>query len=181
MIVATTAPERAATAAANAMRRHIGTTAGGMGCEPVVSNAPSRARRTSWTSAIRCFGFLCRHRRRYRAERGREVGRKPCPVWIPREHRGQRLRHVVAVEGAPCGEALVEHAAERPDVGALVDRPPARLLGAHVGNGPEDHARRRGWAVIVGDCSTSAAVRSLRRRPSPSPARSPGPSPCRPA
>ena len=49
-------------------------------------------------------------------------------------------------------EALEQHAAERPDVGAPVDRRAARLLGAHVGRGAEDHARagsRR--RVMVGE------------------------------
>ena len=43
-------------------------------------------------------------------------------------------------------EHLVEHAAERPDVGALVHRLAARLLRAHVGGRAEDHPglRHRG-------------------------------------
>ena len=46
-------------------------------------------------------------------------------------------------EGRAAREHLVEHAAERPDVGPLVDRLSARLLGAHVGRGPEDDAFAR--------------------------------------
>ena len=44
--------------------------------------------------------------------------------------------------GLAAGEHLVQHAAERPDVGALVDRFAARLFGAHVRRGAENHARR---------------------------------------
>ena len=44
---------------------------------------------------------------------------------------------VAPPKAATAGEHLVEHAAERPDVGALVDRLTARLLGTHVGRGAE--------------------------------------------
>ena len=36
-------------------------------------------------------------------------------------------------------EHFMKHAAERPDVGPLVDRQTARLLRAHIGGRPEDH------------------------------------------
>ena len=45
-----------------------------------------------------------------------------------------------ACERRSPGQHFVEHAAERPDVGALVDRLAARLLGAHVGRGAKNHA-----------------------------------------
>ena len=58
------------------------------------------------------------------------------------------------------GQHLVEHAAERPDVGAPVDRFAARLLGAHVGGRAEDHAGRSpAGHVMVGD------IRQASRRP----------------
>ena len=41
------------------------------------------------------------------------------------------------------GQALPQHAAERPDVAALVDVLAARLLRAHVGRRAEDHAGHR--------------------------------------
>ncbi len=42
----------------------------------------------------------------------------------------------------PC-EHFVQHAAERPDIGALVDCLSARLFGTHVGGGSQDDARAR--------------------------------------
>ena len=91
-----------------------------------------------------------------------------------------RTAAIVSETVSPCerraaGQHLVEHAAERPDVGPLVDGLPARLLGAHVGGGAEDDAlavradgdRRR--LREIGD-------RPIRRR-SPSPGRSRAPSP----
>ena len=78
-----------------------------------------------------------------------------------------------AKRGSP-REHLVEHAAERPDVGALVDRLPARLLRAHVGGGPEDqpfaraadrHRRRLRRdpvaGVVTGDRFRQAEVEHL--------------------
>ena len=50
------------------------------------------------------------------------------------------LGDVFAAEGLLAGEHLVDHAAKRPDVGPLVDRPPARLLRTHVRRRPENHA-----------------------------------------
>ena len=61
-------------------------------------------------------------------------------------------------------EHFVQHAAERPDVRALVDRLPARLFGAHVGGRAENHAfarRRR---------RSPSATASTSRVPTRSPA-----------
>ena len=57
------------------------------------------------------------------------------------------------------GQHLVQHAAERPDVGALVDRLPARLLRAHVRGGAENDALAR-----PADASSSATASDRRRR-----------------
>ena len=57
----------------------------------------------------------------------------------------------LAGERRPAGQHLVEHAAERPDVGPLVDRLAARLLGAHVGRGAEERPSRVPPIVTVGD------------------------------
>ena len=56
---------------------------------------------------------------------------------------GERVGDRLAAERGAAGEHLVEHAAERPDVGALVDGLAARLLGTHVGGRAEDHALAR--------------------------------------
>ena len=40
----------------------------------------------------------------------------------------------------PGRQHLVQHAAERPDVGPLVDRLPTCLLGTHVGGRARNHA-----------------------------------------
>ena len=86
------------------------------------------------------------------------------------------------VERAAARQHLVQHAAEGPDVGALVHRLAARLLRRHVRRGAEDHAHAASCAgdVIVGESSRSPTV--WRRRaepPAPWPGRSRAPSPCR--
>ena len=79
------------------------------------------------------------------------------------------------------GEHLEQHRAERPDVGALVDGPAARLLGRHVGGRAENHPRLRHGrrrdgrrlAMTLGDAPDAPAGPSLWR------ARSRAPSRCR--
>ena len=56
------------------------------------------------------------------------------------EHARERARDVLAEERGLARQHLVEHAAERPDVGAPVDGFAARLLGAHVRRRAEHHA-----------------------------------------
>ena len=71
---------------------------------------------------------------------------------------GQRVGDVVALEGAPAGQHLVEHAAERPDVAALVDRPaPAPAPGScrPPCRGSSRRLSSSPGVVIVGDCDTS--------------------------
>ena len=90
---------------------------------------------------------------------------------------------VSAGEERLAGEHLVEHDAERPDVGPLVDRSAARLLGRHVGRGAEDDAElravHRGERRRVHDRRRAREIgRGGRRaapRPSPWPARNRGP------
>ena len=55
----------------------------------------------------------------------------------------QRRDRVRSGEGPLEREGLVHHDAERPDVGALVDRHGRRLLGRHVARGPDDFADAR--------------------------------------
>ena len=62
------------------------------------------------------------------------------PVRLARELSGQHFAHCLAGEELLTGEHLEQHDAEGPDVGALVDRLAAGLLGGHVGSGAEDQA-----------------------------------------
>ncbi len=64
--------------------------------------------------------------------------RKPLPRGGALQDAGDRVRDGLALKDSVTGERFVETAPERPDVGALVDRFAACLLGAHVGDGPED-------------------------------------------
>ena len=64
--------------------------------------------------------------------------RQRSPVRLALEHLRNRVRDGVSRERKPAGQHLVEQAAECPDVGTLVDRKAARLLGAHVGGGADD-------------------------------------------
>ena len=78
-----------------------------------------------------------------RPQRRRHARRQLREVGLLVHDRAQHVRHRLAVEGAPAGEHLVEHAAEGPDVRAAVDGLAARLLRAHVAGGAEQHARLR--------------------------------------
>ena len=76
-----------------------------------------------------------------RTQSSRRLGGKEAPVGRLLEDRSERIGACRAGERAPAGEHLEEHAPERPDVGASIQRLPAPLLGAHVGPGAE-HSRR---------------------------------------
>ncbi len=62
---------------------------------------------------------------------------------LARHHVGECFGDGLGAEQSLAGQHLVEHDAERPDVGALVDRLPLGLLGTHVRRGAEDHPRLR--------------------------------------
>src|SRR5262249_56351718 len=66
-------------------------------------------------------------------------GRKRIPIRLAAYDRRQGVCEGFTGEGLLSGEHLIEHATERPDVRALVDRFPLRLLRAHVSSRPEDH------------------------------------------
>ena len=104
------------------------------------SKAPSIARRTSAMSWNRCRRSFCRQRCRHSRSAAGVSRRERRPVGLRLDHVGEHLGDAVARERRRAGQHLVEHAAERPDVAALVDRPSARLLGAHVRRGAEQHA-----------------------------------------
>ena len=109
--------------------------------------------------ALEAAAKQARHGRRRRR-------RQQVPVEVRAQHGRQRVRDGLALEQALAGEHLEQHDAEGPDVGALVGRPPARLLGAHVGRGAEDDAHLRcGEDVSVGEWpgSALAAARSFER------------------
>ena len=79
------------------------------------------------------------------------------------QDRREHVRHRLAVEQARAGQHLVEHDAERPDVGALVDSLALGLLGRHVRRGAEDDAELRAErAVSVGEFSGVGARRAPR-------------------
>ena len=56
------------------------------------------------------------------------------------QHRRKHLGHVSAIEPGAPRQHLVEDDAERPDVGAAIDRLALGLLRGHVGGSPEDDA-----------------------------------------
>ena len=64
------------------------------------------------------------------------------------EDSSQGVGHRIAAEGPPPRQHFEEDASEGPDVGALVDREPSRLFGAHVGRRTQDAAVRR---LVIGD------------------------------
>ena len=65
------------------------------------------------------------------------------PVRFLRDDRAQDVGGGFAVERARRGEHVEEHAAQRPQIGASIDRASARLLGRHLRGGAEDDARLR--------------------------------------
>ncbi len=82
------------------------------------------------------------------AEQASHVSRKPGgelrPVGLALDDPRQDVRQRLALDDAPTRQALVEHAAEGPDVGTAVDRLAPRLLRRHVGGGAQDHAGHGG-------------------------------------
>ena len=108
--------------------------------------------------------------------RGGVRGGQRLPVRLALQDARDHVGHRLAREGLAPGEAFVEHAAERPDVGALVDRAAARLLGAHVRRGAENDAGARVLpCVIVGECErfTSELDAGAACRPSRDRSRAP--------
>ncbi len=80
-----------------------------------------------------------------RVERSRRVGPELGDLRRLLEEDFPEDGHdVLAAEGRDAGEALEEHAPERKDVRASVERgPAARLLGRHVAGRPDEHSSGR--------------------------------------
>ena len=82
------------------------------------------------------------------------------PRWLRLEHRGQRVGDRLTRMKPLASQHLEEHHAERPDIGAMIDRFPTRLFGTHVRRCPQDHAhvghrgsgdrRRQRWVARAG-------------------------------
>ena len=84
-------------------------------------------------------------------ERRRQIGAEGAR----RRDRGVKVlgdhdQRVVAGERQPAGDQLVEHHAQRVEIGAAVDLAPQRLLGGEVGGGADDRALG-GDARVSGD------------------------------
>ena len=85
----------------------------------------------------------------HEADGRRELLRQLRPVRFLRQHERERVRDVLAFKRPSGGQHLVEHAAERPDVAALVGGTSLRLFRRHVrrraenGAEPGHHRRRR--------------------------------------
>ena len=94
------------------------------------------------------------------AESGRRVRRQGGPVRIARQDLGQRVRAGVARERDAAGQHFIQHAAERPDVRALVDGLTARLFGAHVGRRAHDRSLTRSVVSDRRHCDQIGAAES---------------------
>ena len=115
-----------------------------------------------------------RHPSRDTAQHPHDVGRHSCRQQAPIRlalHRGEDVLDGLAMKRRPAGERLVQHAAEGPDIGALVQRLPARLFRAHVGRGPEHRPVLRSGPGSR--CPPGDGTADRRRRRAPSPGRSP--------
>ncbi len=94
-------------------------------------------------SRSRRLASRSRQRRRRRRIGGGVASGSAAEVDLGLQDSGERVGDRGGREERAAGEHLVEDDAERPDVGALVDRAAARLLGRHVGRGAEDDAELR--------------------------------------
>jgi hypothetical protein len=92
---------------ANGWRRryHAGTIEGAIEHEPGIADVANAVR-----------SILVKAATEQRRDREREAGRKRRPVGITCQHSREHVGDLVTVEGAPRGQHVVEHGAERPDV-----------------------------------------------------------------
>ena len=99
-------------------------------------------------SPMRRRRSLTRHWRRSVRTGAGTSGGSASQGWLEPDDRAEHVGHVLAIEGASPRQHLVQHAAERPDVAALVRLSSFRLLRSHVRGGAEDdaHAGQHGRA-----------------------------------
>ena len=73
----------------------------------------------------------------------RRFYRKSTPIGVVLDHRCDHIDERLAPKRRPAGEHLIQHAAKRPDVRALIDRQSTRLLRTHVCGRPQDYTGAR--------------------------------------
>jgi hypothetical protein len=96
-------------------------------------------------------GFFLKTPTQQQANRGWCFNRQRIPVGFASHNGGDAVRDRGGAECLAAREHLIEHAAEGPDVAALVHRLAARLLRRHVGRRSQNHARARGRRA---DCAS---------------------------
>ena len=94
-------------------------------------------------SRSRIFGSRSRQRSMSARRRGGVAAGSALQLDVLPQHRGETSEISSPSNSAPPRQHLVEHDAERPDVGAAIDGSALRLLGRHVGGGAEDHPHLR--------------------------------------
>lgn len=75
-----------------------------------------------------------------RGENAVQLRRRGADVGLLLHDGRQRLREILPLERARARDHFEQHDAEGPDIRALVDPAPLRLLGAHVGGSAQDDA-----------------------------------------
>ena len=100
-----------------------------------------------------------------------EVRRQGIQIGIARQHGRHHVRHALALERLAAGQHLVQHAAERKHVAAMIGGKSLRLFRRHVRRRAEDHAclrrhhaQRRGMRRAVRAGLTGPDGRLVRHR-----------------
>ena len=131
-------------AAAALLHRRARSTATSRSPPPQRRRPGHRPRRLFPDARRRCPGavgswFLSEAAAQQTTNAQRRGQRQRGPVGVALEN-GRDASEVVRPDEGAAGEHFVEDAAERPDVGAFVDRLAARLLRTHVGGRAENQA-----------------------------------------
>jgi hypothetical protein len=161
----------ASAAAAQPMRPRHETRAGATvaACSPECVDSPSSANARSRADWKRDAGCFSRHRPTMRASAGGTCSAGSISGRLRaqdgRHHVGRRL----AGERPAAGQHLVEHHAEREDVGPVIRGHAAHLLGRHVAERAEHHPgqrlrrRARPWEAPTSAERTGSACVSFAR------------------